>query len=107
MQVLADGSAWGRLCTASQMCSAHTCSGLSLELLELLIDKFRNELCMPMYNKRWSVQTDASTSGSVHDISEKCSLRLMSKNPEEINEECNLIIIPVGYNFLCSVYNYL
>lgn len=58
---------------------------------------------MPMDNKRWSVQTDAFTLASVHNISEKCSLKLMSKNPEEINEECNLIIIPSGYNFLFSI----
>lgn len=45
---------------------------------------------MPMDNKWWSAQTDASTSASVQDISEKCSL--MSKNPEEINEECFNVI---------------
>lgn len=43
---------------------------LSLEeVLELPIGKFMKELHMPMDDEWWSVQTDASASASVQDLS--------------------------------------
>lgn len=57
------------------------------EVLELPIGRFRKELHIPTDDERWSVQTDASTSASVQDFSEKCSVRLTFRSTEEIHEE--------------------
>lgn len=62
------------------------------EVLELPIGRFRKELHMPTDDEQWRVQTHTSTSASVQDSSEKCSVRLMSRSTEEIHEEVINII---------------